>query len=43
MEEDLLAVIMGMMAFVIVIYRVITIGVPLFRTGHVFKAITQLV
>ncbi len=43
MEEDWLAMLMGTMAFLIVIYRVITIGIPLAKTGHVFKAITQLV
>lgn len=49
-SEDRLATLIGIMALIVVVYRVIYIGVPIFREGYdksdirlVLKSLTQLV
>lgn len=38
-----LEVFMGVLSLIIVFYRVLFIGIPMARSGHVFKAFTQMV
>jgi len=34
---------MGILSLIIVFYRVVYIGIPMARSGHIFKSFTQMV
>ena len=33
----------GILSIIVILYRVVFIGIPLVRSGHTFKALTQIV